>query len=202
MIKGLIQEENIAIVNIYAPNIGKLVYISQMLTAIKREINSNTIIVQFSHSVMSDSLRPHESQHARPPCPSPTPGVYSNLCPSSQWPSRDGQRWPSSHLILCRPLLFLPPIPPSIRVFSSESPLRMRWPKYWSFNFSISPSNEHPGLISFWGDFNTPRSSMDRSSRQKIKKETQALNDTLPQMHSIFFFFKEEFILYWSIPDY
>ena len=56
---------------------------------------------------------------------------------------------PSSHLILCRPLLLLPPIPPSIRVFSSESTLRMRWPKYWSFNFSISPSNEHPGLISF-----------------------------------------------------
>ena len=56
---------------------------------------------------------------------------------------------PSSHLILCRPLLFLPPIPPSIRVFSNESALRMRWPKYWSFSFSISPSNEHPRLISF-----------------------------------------------------
>ena len=56
---------------------------------------------------------------------------------------------PSSHLILCRPLLFLPPIPPSIRVFSNESTLRMRWPKYWSFSFSIHPSNEHPGLISF-----------------------------------------------------
>ena len=56
---------------------------------------------------------------------------------------------PSSHLILCRPLLLLPPIPPSIRVFSSESTLRMKWPKYWSFSFSISPSNEHPGLISF-----------------------------------------------------
>ena len=56
---------------------------------------------------------------------------------------------PSSHLILCHPLLLLPPIPPSIRVFSSESTLRMRWPKYWSFSFSISPSNEHPGLISF-----------------------------------------------------
>ena len=56
---------------------------------------------------------------------------------------------PSSHLILCRPLLLLPPIPPSIRVFSNESALRMRWPKYWSFSFSISPSNEHPGLISF-----------------------------------------------------
>ena len=54
---------------------------------------------------------------------------------------------PSSHLILCRPLLLLPPIPPSIRVFSNESTLRIRWPKYWSFSFNISPSNEHPGLI-------------------------------------------------------
>ena len=60
---------------------------------------------------------------------------------------------PSSHLILCRPLLLLPPIPPSIRVFSNESTLRMRWPKYWSFSFSISPSNEHPGLISFRMDW-------------------------------------------------
>ena len=60
---------------------------------------------------------------------------------------------PSSHLILCRPLLLLPPTPPSIRVFSSESTLRMRWPKYWSFSFSISPSNEQPGLISFRMDW-------------------------------------------------
>ena len=56
---------------------------------------------------------------------------------------------PSSHLILCRPLLLLPPIPPSIRVFSNESALLIRWPKYWSFSFSISPANKHPGLISF-----------------------------------------------------
>ena len=60
---------------------------------------------------------------------------------------------PSSHLILCHPLLLLPPIPPSIRVFSSGSTLRMRWPKYWSFSFSISPSKEHPGLISFRMDW-------------------------------------------------
>ena len=60
---------------------------------------------------------------------------------------------PSSHLILCCPLLLLPPIPPSIRVFSNESTLRMRWPKYWSFSFSISRSNEHPGLISFRMDW-------------------------------------------------
>ncbi|CAI9153797.1 unnamed protein product [Rangifer tarandus platyrhynchus] len=56
---------------------------------------------------------------------------------------------PSNHLILCRPLLLLPPIPPSIRVFSNESTLHMKWPKYWSFSFNISPSSEHPGLISF-----------------------------------------------------
>ena len=60
---------------------------------------------------------------------------------------------PSSHLILCLPLLLLPPIPPSIRVFSNESPLHMRWPKYWSFSFSIIPSKEHPGLISFRMDW-------------------------------------------------
>ena len=60
---------------------------------------------------------------------------------------------PSSHLILCCPLLLLPPVPPSIRVFSHESTLRMSWPKYWSFSFSISPSNEHPGLISFRMDW-------------------------------------------------
>ena len=60
---------------------------------------------------------------------------------------------PSSHLILCRPLLLLPPIPPSIRVFSNESTLHMRWPKYWSFSFSIIPSKEIPGLISFRMDW-------------------------------------------------
>ena len=60
---------------------------------------------------------------------------------------------PSSHFILCRPLLLLPLIPPSIRIFSNESTLHMRWPKYWSFSFSISPSNEHPGLISFMMDW-------------------------------------------------
>ena len=98
--------------------------------------------VQFSHSVVSDSLRPHESQHTRPPCPPPTPGVYPNSCPLRSV-------MPSSHLILCRPLFLLPSIPPSIRVFSNESTLHMRWPKYWSFSFSISPFNEHLGLISF-----------------------------------------------------
>ena len=98
--------------------------------------------VQFSCSVVFDSLRPHELQHTRPPCLSPTLGVYSKLMSIELV-------MPSSHFILCRPLLLLPPIPPSIRVFSNESALCMRWPKYWSFSFSISPSNEHLGLISF-----------------------------------------------------
>uniref|UniRef100_A0AC11D633 Uncharacterized protein n=1 Tax=Ovis aries TaxID=9940 RepID=A0AC11D633_SHEEP len=103
-------------------------------------------LVHFSRSVMSDSLRPLESQHARPPCPSPTPGVHSNSRPVELV-------MPSSHIILCRPLLFLPLVPLSIRVFSNESTLCIRWPKYWSFSFSISPSNEHPGLISFRMDW-------------------------------------------------
>ena len=101
--------------------------------------------VHFSRSVVSDSLQLHESKHTRPPCPSPTPGVHSDSRPSNQWCH-------PAILILCRPLL-LPPIPPSIRVFSNESALCMRWPKHWSFSFSISfsiiPSKEHPGLISF-----------------------------------------------------
>ena len=89
---------------------------------------------------MSDSLRPHESHHARPPCPSPTPRVHSKLMSIESV-------MPSNHFILCRPLLLLPPIPPSIRVFSNESTLHIRWPKYWSFSFSINPSNEHLEMI-------------------------------------------------------
>ena len=107
---------------------------------------------QFSSVAQScPTLRPHELQHARPPCPSSTPEVYSNSCPWSQWCHLAISRWLSFHL--CPPLLLLPPIPPSIRVFSNESTLRMRWPKYWSFSFSISPSSEHPGLISFRMDW-------------------------------------------------
>ena len=89
---------------------------------------------------MSDSLHPHGLQHARPSCPSPTPGVYSNLSIESVMPS--------NHLILC---LLLPSIFPSIRVFPNESVLCIRWPKYWSL--SISPSNEYSGLISFRMDW-------------------------------------------------
>ena len=90
------------------------------------------------------TLRPHEPQHTRPPCPSPTPRDYSNSCPSSQW----GHPAISS----CHPLL-MPSIFPNIRVFSSESALSIRWPKYGNFSFNISPSNEHSGLISFRMDW-------------------------------------------------
>ena len=102
--------------------------------------------VQFIRSVVSYSLRPHGLQHARPPCPSPTPGACSNSCPLS-W------LMPSNHLIFCCPLLLLPSIFPSIRVFSNGSVLHIRWPKYWNFSFSISPSNEYSGLISFRMDW-------------------------------------------------
>ena len=84
--------------------------------------------------VLSDSLQPHGLQHTRSPCPSLSPGVCSNPCPLS-------------HLTLCCPILLLPSIFPNIGVSSND--LRIRWPKYWSFGFNISPSKEHLGLISF-----------------------------------------------------
>ena len=99
---------------------------------------------------MSNSLWSHGLQHARPPCPSPTPGVYSNSCLLSH--DIESMVMPFSHIILCHP--FLPPsIFPSMRVFSSESVLRIRWPACWSFSFRISLSNEYSGLISFRMDW-------------------------------------------------
>ena len=96
--------------------------------------------VQFSYSVVSNSLW---MNHSTPGLP-----VHHQLW-SSPWLTSFKLVKPSSHLIFCRPLLLLPPILPSIRVLSNESALGIRWPKYWSFSFNISPSNEHPGLISF-----------------------------------------------------
>ena len=116
--------------------ISKIVYILFFVVSLWNLVNS---VSQFSRSVVSDSLRPHEPQHAPPPCPSPTPGVHSNSRPSSRW----------CHPVMSSsvvPFFLLPPIPPSIRVFSNKSALRTRWPKYWSFSFNISPSNEHLGL--------------------------------------------------------
>ena len=104
---------------------------------------------QFSHLVMSDSLWPHGLWTARSPCPSGLRNARS-LCPSQSLLKLISIElvMPSNHLILCHPLLFLPSIFPSIRIFSNESVLRIRWPKYCSFSFSISPSNEYSRLIS------------------------------------------------------
>ena len=98
--------------------------------------------VQFSCSAVSNSLWPHGLQHARPPCPSPTPGVYSNSSPLSRW---------------CHPAISSSVVPFSFCLqhqgLFNESALRMRWPKSWSFSFNINPSNEHSGLISFKMDW-------------------------------------------------
>ena len=95
---------------------------------------------------MSDYLQPHGLQHSRLPCPSPTLRACSDFIFIESV-------MPSNHLILCCPLLLLPSVFPSIRVFSNESVLHIRWPKYWSFSFSISPSSEYSGLISFRMDW-------------------------------------------------
>ena len=103
-------------------------------TLIVVTISLKYLLLLFSHSLMSNSLQPHGLQHARLPCPSLSPGVGSNSCPLSRW---------------CRHSLLLSSIFPSIRVFSNESALCIRRPEYWSFSFSISPSSEYSGLISF-----------------------------------------------------
>ena len=123
------------------------------------------VSVQFSCSVVSNSLRP--------------PWIAARQASLSITNSRSSLRltsiesvMPSSHLILCCPLLLLPPISPSIRVFSNESTLHMRWPKYWSFSFSISPSNEHSGLISFridWFDFLAVQRTLKSSPTPQFK---------------------------------
>ena len=121
-------------------------------------------LLLFSHSVMSDSLWPHGLQHTRLPWPSPSPRACSNLCPLSRWchPTIS-----SSH-----PLLLLPSILPSIQVFSRESTLGIRWPKYWSFSFSISPSNDYSGLISFrvdWLDLLAVQETVKSSPTSQFK---------------------------------
>ena len=124
---------------------------------------------------MSNSSWPHEPEHARTPCPSSAPGVHSNSSIESVMPS--------SHLFICCPLLLLLPIPPNIRVFSNESTLHMRWPKYSSFSFSIIPSKEIPGLISFrmdWLDLLAVQGSL-KSLLQHYSSKTSILR------HSAFF---------------
>ena len=112
---------------------------------ILNKIDMNISSVQFSRSVMSDSLPPHEPQHARPPCPSPTPGVHWDSRPSSWW----------CHPAISSSVVPFSSCPQSLPASGSfpMSTLRMRWPKYWSFSFSIIPSKEIPGLISFRMDW-------------------------------------------------
>jgi len=101
-----------------------------------------TLLLLFSHSVLSDSLGSHELRYSRLPCPAKSPGVWLKLMSTESVMS-------SNHLILCHPLLLLPSIFPSIRVFSNESLLHIRWPECWSSHSSINLSNEYSGLISF-----------------------------------------------------
>ena len=103
------------------------------------------LLLLFSHSVVSNSLQPHGLQHTTHLCPSPSPRACSNSCPLSQW----GHPTVS----YCHSFLLLPSVFPGFMAFSKESGLLIRWPKYWSFSFSISPSNEHSGLISFRTDW-------------------------------------------------
>ena len=95
-----------------------------------------TVLLLFSDSFVSDSLQLHVLQYARLPCPKPTPRACSNSC----------SLMPSNHLIPCCPLLLLPSVFPSIRVFSNKLALLIRWPEFWSFSFSLSPPNDYLGL--------------------------------------------------------
>ena len=142
--------------------------------------------VLFSRSVVSDFWQLHELQNTRLPCSSLSPGVCSNSCPLSQWcyPTI-----PSSS-----PLL-LPSIFPSIRVFSNESVLRMRWPRYWSFRFNVSPSNEYSGLISFrmdWLDPCNTRDSQESSLTPQLKSIDSLVVSFLysPTLTSIYDYWK------------
>ena len=121
---------------------------------------------------MSDSLQPHGLQHTRIPCPSLSPGICSSLCPLNL----------SCHPTIFCPLLLLPSIFPSIRVFSDELVLHIKWPKYWSFSFSISPSNVYSGLISFrinWFDLlpiqGTLKSLQQHSSKASVLQHSTFL---------------------------
>ena len=140
---------------------------------------------------MSNSLQAHEPQHARPPCPSPTPEVHPNPCSLSQW----------CHTTIS-PLWL--PSPPALqlsqhqglRVFSNESALHIRWPKYWSFSFNISPTNEHPGLISFgmdWLDLPAVQGTLKsllqyHSSKASILWHSVFFNwEIFPKMQSLYY---------------
>ena len=143
-------------------------------------------LVQFRHSVVSDIFRPHEPQHTR------------SITNSQSLPTLVSIElvMPSNHVILCRSLLSLPSIFPNIRVFSNDSALCIRWPKYWSFSFNISPSNEHPGLITFrmdWLDLlAVPRDSQESSPTSQFKSINSSMLSLLysPTLTSIHEYWK------------
>ena len=121
--------------------------------------------VRFRRSVVSNSLQPHGLKHARLPCSSPAPGACSNSCSLSQWCH-------PTILSSVIPLLFLSSTFPSIRVFSKQSALHIWWPKYYSFSFSINPSNEYSGLISFridWLDLLAVQGTQESSTTPQFK---------------------------------
>ena len=156
--------------NLHGKNRPQLVLMNSHIYLYTHTHTHTHIYVQFSHSVMSNSSKPHELQHMRPPCPSPTPGVHPTSCPLSWWchPTI------SSPVV---PLLLLPSIFPSVRVFSNESAHHIRWPKYWSFSFNISPSDEHPGLISY---------RMDWLISLQSKGLSRVFSNTIVQKHQFF----------------
>ena len=136
-----------------------------------------SFLLLFSHSVVSDSLRPHGLHHASLPSPSLASKLSLLKLMSIE------SVMPSNHLVLCHPLLLLPSIFPSIRIFSNESALFIRWPKYWSFSFSISPSSEYSGLIYFMMDW------LDLPAVQgTLKSLTQyhSLKASIPQRSAFF----------------
>ena len=143
----------------------RLAYISQLILD-----KGARVVSQFSRSIKFESLQPHGLQHARSPCPSPTPRSLLKLMSIESV-------MPSNHLIICHPLLLPHSIFPSIRVFSNQPILRIRWPKYWSFSFNISPSNEYSGLISFrmgWLDL------------LAFQRTLKSLSNTTVQKHQFF----------------
>ena len=117
-------------------------------TSVMQSISTFIISVQFNSVTQSCPILCNPMNRSMPGLP-----IHHQLLEFTQTHVHRLKLMPSSHFILCRPLLLLPPIPPSIRDFSNESTRRMRWPKYWSFSLSISPSNEHPGLVSFRMDW-------------------------------------------------
>ena len=160
----------------------KINFSLSLLVCVWRYICMYVHISQFSCSVMSDSLQPHGLQHPRLPCPSPTPRACSNSCPWS-W-------WCQLTISSCHPHLLPSSIFPSIRIFSNESVLRIRWPKYLSFSFSICPSNECSGLISFrmnWLDLlvvqGTLKNLQHHSSKSSILWCSPLYSPTLISIH-------------------